>query len=213
MLLKKGFSMRSVEDLRRIVAEELITNNPSPLSWLKALEETEFADDGSTKKAYLRLRIEELDAEELRPLIDAGLAHALEESAQGNAAASFRIYMVGQKILTETELLKWLRLAAEQGDGEAQNILGLQLASAYCRGGQNSFYPGGEDEALKWLRLSVAQGNENAKSNLRQFESDLVPLNERPPLLKLNIKGTGTLQDINNAIKEAEQLAQQSTDL
>jgi len=56
---------------------------------------------------------------------------------------------------------KWLRLAAEQGDADAQ----CSLATAYQRGWFGGF---DDEEALRWLRKAAAQGLPNAQFSLGQ---------------------------------------------
>jgi hypothetical protein len=55
--------------------------------------------------------------------------------------------------------MKWIRLAAEQGDAEAQNILGV----AYHDG---KGVPQTYKEAVKWYRLAAEQGHAIAQGNL-----------------------------------------------
>ena len=57
------------------------------------------------------------------------------------------------------EALKWYRLAADQGDADAQ----LNLGGMYARG---EGVPQDYREALKWYRLAADQGHADAQSNL-----------------------------------------------
>ena len=64
----------------------------------------------------------------------------------------------------DIEALKWFRKAAEQGNANAQMVLGAR----YLKGdGVVKDYV----EACKWLNLSAAQGNENAKRLLNDAEN------------------------------------------
>ena len=56
------------------------------------------------------------------------------------------------------EAVEWLTKSAEQGDGEAQFMLG------HC-------YERGSGEAVKWFTKSAEQGNESAKKALEQLKS------------------------------------------
>jgi len=56
------------------------------------------------------------------------------------------------------EAMKWCRLAAEQGDANAQTVLGLE----YIVGGG---VPVDHVRAYFWLNLAAAQGNEIAKNS------------------------------------------------
>ena len=57
------------------------------------------------------------------------------------------------------EALKWYRLAAAQGDAEAQLNLGVMYAHGHG-------VPQDYAEALKWFRLAAAQGHAEAQYNL-----------------------------------------------
>ena len=56
------------------------------------------------------------------------------------------------------EAVEWLTKAAEQGDGEAQFMLG------HC-------YERGSGEAVKWFTKAAEQGNESAKKELEELKS------------------------------------------
>ena len=63
------------------------------------------------------------------------------------------------------EAVKWWRLAAEQGDADAQYNLG----NAYKRGEgveQNM------EEAVKWWRLAAEKGDEKAKEALKSLQNE-----------------------------------------
>jgi len=71
----------------------------------------------------------------------------------------------GQPIPQRDEAEKWFRLAAAQGDADAQFWLG----TAYQRG----WFGGFDDrEALQWLRKAAAQGLPNAQFYLGQMYED-----------------------------------------
>ena len=70
---------------------------------------------------------------------------------------------------------KWFRLAAAQGDADAQFWLG----AAYQRGWFGAF---DDQEALKWLRKAAAQGLPNAQFRLGQMYEDGEGVPESNPL-------------------------------
>ena len=55
--------------------------------------------------------------------------------------------------------MKWLRKAAEQGNADAQSILGIMFS--YGQG-----VPQNYAEAMKWFRKSADQGNADAQVGL-----------------------------------------------
>ena len=57
------------------------------------------------------------------------------------------------------EAVKWFRLAAEQGDADAQRVLGYM----YYEG---EVIPENDAEAVKWYRLAAEQGNAEAQLDL-----------------------------------------------
>ena len=57
------------------------------------------------------------------------------------------------------EAVKWFRLAAEQGDAEAQINLGVMYETG--RG-----VPKDDKEAVKWYRLAAEQGDADAQFNV-----------------------------------------------
>ena len=61
--------------------------------------------------------------------------------------------------------MKWYRLAAEQGDADAQYNLGWMYDE-----GQG--VPQDNKEAVKWWRLSAEQRNERAQFNLSLMHDD-----------------------------------------
>jgi hypothetical protein len=65
------------------------------------------------------------------------------------------------------EAAKWFRLAADQGNADAQYNLGVAYAN-----GQG--VPQNYAEAYVWSSLSAAQGNENAAKN-RELISNRLP--------------------------------------
>jgi TPR repeat protein len=67
----------------------------------------------------------------------------------------------------KNEAAKWYRLAAEQGDPDAQFILGVM----YYQGDRV-----GKDvrEAFKWFRLAAEQGSPEAQSTLKSMYDSLV---------------------------------------
>ena len=76
------------------------------------------------------------------------------------------MYRRGQGVpQDDKEALKWFRLAAEQGDAEAQNNLGVMYIE-----GQG--VPQDNKEAVKWLRLSAEQRDEQAQINLALMHDD-----------------------------------------
>jgi TPR repeat protein len=57
------------------------------------------------------------------------------------------------------EVLKWYRLAADQGNADARNSLGWMYDSA--QGVARDY-----QEAVKWYRLAAHQGNADAQNTL-----------------------------------------------
>ena len=57
------------------------------------------------------------------------------------------------------EALKWIRKAAEQGDMDAQFLLGV------CYSGYEGI-PENKTEAVKWFRAAAGQGSEEAQAVL-----------------------------------------------
>ena len=70
------------------------------------------------------------------------------------------MYVNGEDVLKdEAEAVRWFRLAAEQGNANAQFNLGVMYAN-----GEGVLKD--EAEALRWFRLAAEQGNANAQNNL-----------------------------------------------
>jgi TPR repeat protein len=65
----------------------------------------------------------------------------------------------GKKDANNTQSVEKTRLAADQGDAEAQNNLGVRYADG--RG-----VPQDDVQAVKWFRLAADQGNAKAQTNL-----------------------------------------------
>ena len=63
------------------------------------------------------------------------------------------------------EAAKWYRLAADQGNPDAQLNLGLMYE--YGRGVEKSY-----EEAAKWYRLAADQGNPDAKKNIIRIQNE-----------------------------------------
>jgi len=61
----------------------------------------------------------------------------------------------------ETQAAAWYRKAAEQGDAQAQVMLGASYAGGH--GVQKS-----ETEAARWWRDAARQGNKDAQNSLSQ---------------------------------------------
>ena len=59
----------------------------------------------------------------------------------------------------KSEAMKWYRLAAEQGNANAQNALGSYYE-------QGEVVPKDHAEAIKWFRKAAEQGHEIAQANL-----------------------------------------------
>lgn len=66
------------------------------------------------------------------------------------------------------EAVKWYRLVAEKGYGNAQNYLGLLYAM-----GQG--VPQNYSEAYVWYSITAASGNENGKINRETAAEGLTP--------------------------------------
>ena len=67
--------------------------------------------------------------------------------------------------MLDAEAVKWFRLAAEQGDAQAQNNLGFMYAE-----GQG--VPQDDAEAVKWYRLAAKQGDARAQFSLGVMYAD-----------------------------------------
>tara|TARA_R110000765_G_scaffold324976_2_gene416497 strand:+ start:916 stop:1131 length:216 start_codon:yes stop_codon:yes gene_type:complete len=61
--------------------------------------------------------------------------------------------------MVKIETVSWYRLAAEQGDADAQYNLGIMYDTG--RG-----VPENDAEAVRWYRLAAEQGDANAQFNL-----------------------------------------------
>ena len=71
------------------------------------------------------------------------------------------MYGKGQGVSQDyNEAVKWIRLAAEQGNAIAQSRVGVAYAT-----GQGVAQD--ESEAVKWFRLAAEQGHAEARINLR----------------------------------------------
>ena len=109
---------------------------------------------------------------------DDGLDALHAAAEQGDAVAQYKL---GTRYLEEsdgaarrrdtagreadnTEAIKWLRLAAEHGNVDAQARLGV----LYAYGGVVARDP---EEAAKWTRLAAEQGNRNAMLRLAEMYS------------------------------------------
>ena len=81
-------------------------------------------------------------------------------ASRGNLAAQYKLGQAYEKGLgvpqDPIEAVKWYRLAAKQGDADAQNSLGLLLIA------EQRDYPG----AAQWFALAAKQGNADAEYNL-----------------------------------------------
>jgi TPR repeat protein len=99
---------------------------------------------------------------------DGWMLKSAEQGYVPAQAAMGRMYLVNQlsgPVPNYADADRWLRLAATQGDADAQFWLGV----GYERG-----YFGGIDyqESLKWLRKSAVQGLPDAQFNLGQRYED-----------------------------------------
>ena len=81
------------------------------------------------------------------------------------ALALGNYYFIGRKGKSRdyAEALKWYRMAAEQGDADAQNNLGVMYECGY---GVDRDLP----RARYWYKKAVEQGDEFAKANLKRLE-------------------------------------------
>jgi TPR repeat protein len=101
-------------------------------------------------------------------------------------------------------MMKWYRLAANQGLAAAQKSLGVEYLS-----GRKGWFAGNEAEALKWLHLAADQGEEEAQRHLSLLAEDnqtrtysAVPMQLPYPAVPMRLQG-GTFVVpvlINNAI-------------
>ncbi|MCQ2079803.1 MAG: AAA family ATPase [archaeon] len=129
------------------------------------------------------------------------------------------LYHTGALGEKDQEAMKWYRLAAEQGDGTAQNNIGVLYESA--RGVPESPY-----EAAKWYKRASDSGNAFGMLNMgrlyytgkgvvasdsdaaRYFlmAADKGNLEALQYLSELNMEGRGTKQDFNAASKYARKV-------
>jgi TPR repeat protein len=92
---------------------------------------------------------------------------------KGNAIAQYKVAMMHRMGLgvpkSEKEARKWSRLAAKQGNPEAQTLLGSLY---YKTSGEES-----PDtlRAYMWYEVAAAQGNAEAKKDLASLEKQLTP--------------------------------------
>ncbi len=63
----------------------------------------------------------------------------------------------------DKQAVKWFRLAAEQGNADAQNNLGWVYANGLG-------IPKDLEEAVKWYRLAAEQGHDLARGNLDDMQ-------------------------------------------
>ena len=98
------------------------------------------------------------------------------------------MYVAGQGFAKNyQEALKWFRLAAAQGNAEAQNSIG------------GMYYSGlgvtkNHQEALRWFRLAAAQGYADAIENLKLPNMIAAAQNSTPDRRSTSIK-TGTQKE------------------
>jgi len=80
------------------------------------------------------------------------------------------MYHDGQGVpQNDAEALKWLRLAADQGDALAQCNLGLVYAEGWG-------VPKDLVRALMWFNLSAAQGDQDAATNRQNIAPLITPV-------------------------------------
>jgi TPR repeat protein len=91
--------------------------------------------------------------EEKKTLLCRRLAELGNVKAQRELGGRDNLNYVDRK-----ESMEWLTKAAEQGDAEAQFMLGQR-------------YQRGSGEAVKWFTKAAEQGNENAKKELEELKS------------------------------------------
>jgi hypothetical protein len=66
------------------------------------------------------------------------------------------------------EAVKRYRLAAENGDAEAQNNMGVMYEKGRA-------VPQNDKEALKWYRLAAEQGHAEARKKIKRLELEPKP--------------------------------------
>lgn len=113
------------------------------------------------------------------------LKHFRPLAAQHNSTALYYLalmYRLGYGVARDKrEEAKWLQLAAEKGDANAQFELAIELArSAFLKKS-----PQDGKEAMKWFHLAAAQGNTNAQVALGSRYAD----------------GIGVAQDYKEAVR------------
>ena len=65
----------------------------------------------------------------------------------------------------DREAVRWYRLAADQGNARAQDLLGFM----YRFGGEG--VPRDDREAVRWYRLAADQGHAGAQTSLERMEA------------------------------------------
>jgi len=139
------------------------------------------AESGDRKAEYMLALVYQEDRLVPRDLA-ATRKWMLRSAEQGYVPAQTgmaELYITGVKddgpIPHRDDAEKWFRLAAAQGDADAQFWLG----AAYQRGWFGAF---DDQEALKWLRKAAAQGLPNAQFRLGQMYEDGEGVPESNPL-------------------------------
>jgi TPR repeat protein len=86
----------------------------------------------------------------------------LELAEQGNERAQYNLgllYLKKGNAKKNTEALKWIKKAANQGLADAQAMLGMMFA-------EGDIIPKNQVEAVKWYKKSAEQGDDVAQHNL-----------------------------------------------
>lgn len=131
------------------------------------------ASDAGVASAQLNLGLMILQGRVREAVPDDGMAWITKAAESGHLDARVRlaeIYFFGEKGVEKDpgKSLHWARLAAEQGNAWAQNLLGTLLESGVA--GKVD-----RQEAMVWYRRAAEQGNAKAQSSLgRLYESGLV---------------------------------------
>ena len=92
---------------------------------------------------------------------------------KGNAIAQYKVAVMHRMGLgvpkSEKEARKWSRLAAKQGNAEAQTLLGSLYSKASGEESPDTV------RAYVWYEVAAAQGNAEAKKDLASLAKELTP--------------------------------------
>lgn len=133
-----------------------IISPPKTHEGLKSLFER--AQKGDRECQYL-LGIAFLNGEGVTQDISEAFRWILRAAEGGYHKAQFDVAQLDHNAGNNLEAVKWYRLAAEQGNADAQFALGILHSFGQC-------VPKDSTEAVKWYRMAAEQGHPTAQNNL-----------------------------------------------